>query len=60
MAWLQDFHGRVVMVKLELTQVLAAKVHSGQYSLRNAVEFANDILLNAPQALLGMIPAKRV
>lgn len=50
-------YAKSVIVRQELSRVLADKVKYGQYTEDMAVGIASDILYKTPQTLLGMVPA---
>lgn len=51
-------YGKAIIVRKIMSQVLAEKIQSGQYSLESALDIARQILFETPQSLLGMIPRK--
>lgn len=50
-------YGKSLLVRVQLAQVLASKVHQGQYTHDDAISIARSILYDSPQTLLGMTPA---
>ena len=50
-------YAKAVIVRRALADVLAGKVKQGQYDLGLAVDIAREILFEAPQTLLSMVPA---
>ena len=50
-------YAKILMVRRQLAEVLAAKVRQGQYTHEQAIQVARDILYESPQTLLGMKPA---
>ncbi len=51
-------YAKAVMVRNQLAQVLRQKVAQGQYTASGALEISRAILFDAPQQLLGMVPAE--
>ncbi len=49
-------YAKLLLVRRQLTQVLADKVEQGQYSVSDAMGIARAILVESPQELLGMAP----
>lgn len=49
-------YAKLLLVRRQLTQVLADKVEQGQYSVSDAMGIARAILFASPQELLGMAP----
>jgi len=49
-------YAKAVLVRKQLAQVLAEKIHEGQYSRDDALSIARAILYESPQSLLGMVP----
>ncbi len=47
-------YAKLLMVRRQLAEVLAAKVRQGQYTREQALQVARDILYESPQTLLGM------
>jgi hypothetical protein len=50
-------YAKVILVRKQLAQVLAAKVEQGQYSQAEALRIAEEILYQSPQSLLGLKPS---
>jgi hypothetical protein len=50
-------HGKMMIVRRCMTEVLAAKIRSGQYTLPQAIDTARRIMYETPQSLLGFIPS---
>jgi hypothetical protein len=51
-------YAKAIIVRKQMAQVLAEKVAQGQYSSKDAVAIAREILFETPQTLVGMMPAK--
>lgn len=49
-------YAKWVLVRKQLARVLAERIASGQYSRDDALEMANDILVETPRSLLGFVP----
>jgi glucuronate isomerase len=52
-------YGKAIIVRKQLSRVLADKIEQGQYSRNDALLVARAILYESPQALLGMVPRKK-
>jgi hypothetical protein len=50
-------YGKSMLVRTQLSRVLAEKIKAGQYDMGSAAGIAREILFETPQTLLGMIPA---
>jgi hypothetical protein len=51
-------YGKAFLIRKVMARVLAERVESGQYTRRDALDVAREILFQTPQTLLGMVPAK--
>jgi len=51
-------YAKVIIVRKQMARVLAEKVAQGQYSTKDAVAIAREILFETPKTLVGMVPAK--
>jgi hypothetical protein len=51
-------YAKAIIVRKQMSQVLAGKVEQGQYSRDEALAVARAILYESPQSLLGMLPRK--
>jgi hypothetical protein len=51
-------YGKAFVIRKVMSRVLADKIESGQYTRRDALDIAREILFETPQSLLGMVPAK--
>ena len=51
-------YGKALMVRKIMAQVLAQKIEAGQYTRKEALDIANEVLFRTPKSLLGMVPAK--
>ena len=51
-------YGKAFVIRKVMAQVLADRIESGQYTRRDALDIAREILFETPQSLLGMVPAK--
>jgi len=49
-------YAKALIVRRQMTQVLAEKVAQGQYALEEAIRVAREILYQTPRALLRMTP----
>jgi hypothetical protein len=49
-------YAKAILVRRQLAQVLAQRIEQKQYTLEEALKIAEDILLRAPQKLLGLVP----
>ena len=49
-------YAKSVLVRKQLAEVLAEKVEQGQYTVKEALVIARQILFETPQSLLGMKP----
>ena len=52
-------YGKAFVIRKVMARVLADRIESGQYSRRDALDIAREILFETPQSLLGMVPAKK-
>ena len=52
-------YGKWLLVRHLLAGALAARVERGQYSVDEALSVARTMLYEAPQSLVGMVPAHR-
>jgi hypothetical protein len=52
-------YAKAIIVRKQMARVFAEKVAQGQYSSKDAVAIAREILFQTPQTLVGMIPANR-
>lgn len=50
-------HGKMMIVRRSMADVLGAKVRSGQYSPEQAIDIARQILFETPQTLAGFEPS---
>ena len=51
-------YGKAFVIRKVMSRVLADKIESGQYTRRDALDIAREILFETPQSLLGMVPGK--
>ncbi|MGO8705811.1 MAG: hypothetical protein ACLQVA_18565 [Candidatus Brocadiia bacterium] len=51
-------YGKAFVIRKVMARVLADRIESGQYTRRDALDIAREILFETPQSLLGMVPAK--
>lgn len=49
-------YAKVILVRRQMAQVLAARVRQGQYTVEEALAIAREILYETPQSLVGMTP----
>lgn len=53
-------YGKLMLVRQAMSEVLAMKIRTGQYSFEQAIDIAGKILFETPQTLLGFKPSPKL